>query len=122
MRQGRLPLKRRAALALTPQLQPLRQTIEGALPLVRIEDLWMQVEHCGGCTQACRRPGERMPRMPHCAQPLLAPLMAHGTNVGIAALAHRVEDVTAAMLPDRSPGCLREATRKAANAILGNFP
>ena len=121
IRQGRLHLKRRDALELPPQLKQLRQTIEGALPLVRIEDLLMQGDPWGGFTQAFRRPGERMPRIPNFAKTLLATLSAHGTNLGIAAMAHSVEDVTADRLQDRSPWCLREDTLKAANALLVNF-
>jgi TnpA family transposase len=118
---GRLHLKRREALELTPQLKQLRQTIEGALPLVRIEDLLMQVDRWCGFTQAFRRPGERMPRIPNFAKTLLATLIAHGTTLGIAAMAHSVEDLTADMLQDMSQWCLREDTLKAANALLVNF-
>lgn len=118
---GRLHLKRRDALELTPRLTQLRQTIEGALPLVRIEDLLMHVDRWCGFTQAFRRPGERLPRLPHFAKTLLATLIAHGTNLGIAAMAHSVEDLTADMLQDMSQWCLREDTLKAANAILVNF-
>ena len=121
IRKGRLHLKRRDALELPPRLKQLRQTIEGALPLVRIEDLLMQVDRWCGFTQAFRRPGERMPRIPHFAKTLLATLIAHGTNLGIATMAHSVEDVTADMLQDMSQWCLREDTLKAANAILVNF-
>jgi TnpA family transposase len=121
IRGCRLHLKRRDALELTPQLKQLRQTIEGALPLVRIEDLLMQVDQECGFTQAFRRPGERLPRIPNFAKTLLATLIAHGTNLGIAAMAHSVEDLTADMLQDMSQWCLREDTLKAANAILVNF-
>lgn len=102
IRKGRLHLKRRDALELTPQLKQLRQTIEGALPLVRIEDLLMQVDRWCGFTQVFRRPGERMPRIPHFTKTLLATFIAHGTNLGIAAMAHSVDDVTADMLQDMS--------------------
>ena len=121
IRKGRLHLKRRDALELPPRLKQLRQTIEGALPLVRIEDLLMQVDAWCGFTQAFRRPGERMPRIPHFFKTLLATLIAHGTNLGIATMAHSVEDMTADMLQDMSQWCLREDTLKAANAILVNF-
>jgi hypothetical protein len=121
MRGGRLHLQRREALELTPQLQQLRQTMEAALPLVRLADLWMPVDQECGVTQAFRRPGERLPRRPNFAQTLLATLLAHGTHLGIAAMAHSGEDLTADMLQDMSPWCLREDTLKAANAIVVNF-
>jgi TnpA family transposase len=121
IRSGRLHLKRRAALEVTPRLRHLRRTIEGSLPLVRIEDLLTQVDQWCGFTQAFRRLGEQPPRIPHFAKTLLATLIAHGTNLGIAAMAHSVEDITVDMLQDMSQWCLREETLKAANAILVNF-
>jgi TnpA family transposase len=114
-------LKRRDALEVTPRLRHLRRTIEGSLPLVRIEDLLTQVDQWCGFTQAFRRLGEQPPRIPHFAKTLLATLIAHGTNLGIAAMAHSVEDITVDMLQDMSQWCLREETLKAANAILVNF-
>ena len=56
IRGDRLHLKRRDALELPPRLKQLRQTIEGALPRVRIEDLLTQVDHWCDFTQAFRRP------------------------------------------------------------------
>ena len=81
----------------------------------------MQVDRWCGFTQVFRRPGERMPRIPHFTKTLLATFIAHGTNWGIAAMAHSVDDVTADMLQDMSQWCLREDTLKAANALLVNF-
>jgi TnpA family transposase len=52
---------------------------------------------------------------------LLATLIAHGTNLGIASMAHSVEGITADMLQDMSQGCLREETLHAANTILVNY-
>ena len=121
LRAGRLHLKRREALELPPRLTQLRRTIEGALPLVRIEDLLMQVDHWCAFTQAFRRPGERMPRIPNFTKTLLATLIAHGTNLGIAAMAHSVDDITTDMLQDMSQWCLREDTLQAANACVVDF-
>jgi TnpA family transposase len=121
IRSGRLHVKRRDALEVTPRLRQLRRTIEGSLPLVRIEDLLTQVDQWCDFTQAFRRLGEQPPRIPHFAKTLLATLIAHGTNLGIAAMAHSVEDITVDMLQDMSQWCLREETLKAANAILVNF-
>jgi TnpA family transposase len=60
-------------------------------------------------------------RIPHFFTTLLATLIAHGTNLGIATMAHSVEGITADMLQDMSQWCLREDTLKAANTILVNF-
>jgi hypothetical protein len=122
IRDNRLHLKRRDALELPTRLKQLRHTIEGALPRVRIEDLLMQVDTWCDFTRAFRPPGERAPQVPNFFTTLLATLIAHGTNLGIAMMAHSVEDgITADMLQEMSQWCLREDTLKAANAILVNF-
>jgi TnpA family transposase len=53
---------------------------------------------------------------------LLATLIAHGTNLGLATMANSVKDgITAEMLQEMSQWCLREETLTAANAILVNY-
>ena len=81
----------------------------------------MQVDAWCDFTRVFRRPDEREPRIPNFYSTLLAPLIAHGTNRGMATMAHSVEGLTADMLQDMSQGGLREATLNAANTILVNF-
>src|SRR6266446_949622 len=121
IRHNRLHLKRRDALELSPRLQQLRRTIEGALPLVRIETLLSQVDAWCDFTRVFWRPNERAARIPDFFTTLLATLIAHGTNLGIATMAHSVEGITVDMLQDMSQGCLREDTLNAANTILVNY-
>jgi TnpA family transposase len=60
--------------------------------------------------------------MAHGFTTLLATLIAHSTNLGLATMAHSVEaGITTKMLQEMSQWCLREDTLKAANAILVNF-
>src|SRR2546422_5400913 len=121
IRHNRLHLKRRDALELPPRIQQLRRTIEGALPLVRIEALLTQVDEWCDFTRVFRRPDERTSRIPHFFTTLLATLIAHGTNLGIATMAQSVEGITADMLQDMSQGCLREDILHAATTILVNY-
>jgi TnpA family transposase len=121
IRHNRVHLKRRDALEVPPRLKHLRRTIEGALARVRIEDLLRQVDAWCGFTRAFRPPAERVPRIPNFTTTLLATLIAHGTNLGLATMAHSVEGITADMLQEMSQWCLRADTLKAANAILVNF-
>jgi hypothetical protein len=122
IRDNRLPLKRREALERPPQLTQLRHTSEGALPRGRSEDLLMQVDTWCDCPRAFRHPGDRAPPVPNFCTTLLATLMAHGTHWGLATMAQSVEGgITAEMLQELSQWCLREATRKAAHAILVTF-
>ena len=64
----------------------------------------------GAVSRAFRRPDERPPHIPHFLTTLLATLIAHGTNLGIAMMAHSVEGITADMLQEMSQWCLREDT------------
>jgi len=121
IRRDRLHLKRRDALELPPRILQLRRTIEGALPRVRIEDLLTQVDAWCDFTRVFRRPDERASRIPNFSTTLLATLIAHGTNLGIATMAQSVEGITADMLQDMSQGCLREDIPNAANTILVNY-
>ena len=122
IRRDRLHLKRRDALELSPRLQQLRRTIEGALPRVRIEDLLTQVDAWCDFTRAFRHPGERAPRVPHFCTTLLATLIAHGTNLGLATMAHSVEQASRRTCSKRCrSGASGRETLKAANALLVNF-
>ena len=122
IRRNRRHLKKREALEISPRLIQLRRTLESALPRVRIEDLLLQVDRWCDFTRVFRHPGERAPRVPHFLTPLLATLIAHGTNLGLATMAHSVEEpMTADMLQEMSQWCVREETLKAANALLVNY-
>src|SRR6266700_344555 len=87
-----------------------------------IEDLLTDVDTWCHFTQAFHRPNERAPRMTNFFTTLLATLIAHGTNLGLATMANSVEEgITADRLQAMSQWCLREDTLQAANAILVRF-
>jgi TnpA family transposase len=122
IRRDRLHLKKRDALELPPQIIQLRRTLESALPRVRIEDLLTDVDTWCDFTRVFRHPGERATAVPNFFTTLLATLIAHGTNLGLATMAHSVEDrITADMLQEMSQWCVREDTLKAANALVVNY-
>ncbi|MEE8292726.1 MAG: Tn3 family transposase, partial [Candidatus Tectomicrobia bacterium] len=124
IRGGRLHLKKRNALEVPPRIKQLRRTIEGALPRVRIEDLLTEVDMWCDFTQVFRQAGagERTPRMTNFFPTLLATLIAHGTNLGLAMMANSVDEgITPENLQEMSQWCLREDTLQAANALLVNF-
>ena len=52
---------------------------------------------------------------------LMAALVAHGTNLGIAAMADSTEDLTVRMLQHVSRTCLRDETIRRANAAIVNY-
>jgi hypothetical protein len=118
IRDGRLRLKRRDAMAIPRALHELRATISASLPRVRIEDLLQDVDEWCGFTRAFQPLGGYLPRGADPHRTLLATLIAHGTNLGLAAMSQSVDALTAEALQDTSRWFLRGATLKAANTIL----
>ena len=118
VRDGRLKLKRRDALPIPRTLLQLRATIGASLPRVRIEDLLQDVDEWCGFTRAFQPLGGYQPRDADLPRSLLATLIAHGTNLGLAAMSQSVDSLTAATLQDTSRWFLRDATLKTANTIL----
>jgi TnpA family transposase len=118
---GRLKLKRRDALPISRELQQLRETCRASYPRVRIEDVLQDVDEWCGFTRAFQPLGGYTPRDKDPYRSLLATLIAHGTNLGLAAMSQSVDDLTADMLQDTSRWFLRDETLKAANTSLVNY-
>jgi hypothetical protein len=96
----------------------LRETIKASMPRVRIEDLLQDVDAWCGFTRAFQPLSGYEPRAGDISRPLLATLIAHGTNLGLAAMSQSVDSVTGEQLQDINRWFLREATIKVANTIL----
>jgi hypothetical protein len=99
-------------------LHELRATIGASLPRVRIEDLLQDVDEWCGFTRAFQPLGGYQSRGCDLHRSLLATMIAHGTNLGLAAMSQSVDTLTADALQDTSRWFLRDATIKAANTIL----
>ena len=115
---GRLKLKKRDTLPIPHALRELRATVGASLPRVRIEDLLQDVDEWCGFTRAFQPLGGYQPRGGDPHRSLLATLIAHGTNLGLAAMSQSVDTLTAEALQDTSRWFLRDATLKAGNTIL----
>ena len=118
---GRLKLKVADALPIPRDVRQLRDTLKASLPRVRIEDLLQDVDEWCGFTRAFEPLGGYESRGRGTYRPLLATLIAHGTNLGLAAMAQSVDAVTAEMLQDTSRWFLRDTTLKAASAVLVDY-
>ena len=119
---GRVKLKQRDAMPVPRELHRLRDTIRTSMPRVRIEDLLQDVDEWCGFTRAFQPLGGYASRPGHNAhRALLATLIAHGTNLGLAAMSQSTDCLTAGVLQDTSRWFLREATLKTANAILVDY-
>jgi TnpA family transposase len=121
VRHGRLQLKRPDALEIPERTRQLRRAIETSLPRVRIEELLQDVDRHCGFTRELRPIGGYEPRLSNLYQSQLAALIAHGTNLGIAAMGHSAEGITPDMLQHVSRFFLTDATLKIANAAVVDF-
>jgi hypothetical protein len=121
IRDGCLCLKRPDALDIPDRVRELRRVIETQLPRIRIEDVLAEVDTWCEFTRAFQPLGEYQSRSAHLPATLLAALIAHGTNLGIAAMGHSAEGITVDMLRQVSHWWLREETLKAANVALVNY-
>src|SRR6266566_7964331 len=109
----------------------LRQLLRRDLARVRIEQLLMDIDaHCGFSRHlvpplADPAHGEGDPALfltpaQHYSA-LMAALVAHGTNLGIWAMANSTEGLTVRMLQHVSRTCLRDETIRRANAAIVNY-
>ena len=118
VRHGRLTLKQRDAMPVSRTLRELRATVGASFGRVRIEDLLQDVDEWCGFTRAFQPLGGYQPRSADPQRSLLATLIAHGTNLGLAAMSQSVDTLTANALQDTSRWFLRPATIKAANTVM----
>ena len=114
---GELRLRRDDALPIPPSLRKLRAVIGASLPQIRVEDMLRQVDRWTGLTRVLTPLGGYEPRTggEDAYRTLLAALVAHGTNLGVAAMAGSIEGMTPDRLHHTSQWFLREATLKAAS-------
>jgi TnpA family transposase len=119
---GRLKLKRTDALPISRELAQLRLTFQASYPRVRIEDLLQDVDEWCGFSRAFQPLAGYEPRSRgNHHRSLLATLIAHGTNLGLAAMSQSIDTIEAEALQDTSRWFMREETLKAANAILVDY-
>jgi len=96
--------------------------LEATLPKIRIEDALLDVHRRCGFLNEFKplagydaRPSEKHQRI------LLAALIAHGTNLGIAAMGNSTKGITVDELSHASRWFIRESTIKAANAVIVDY-
>jgi TnpA family transposase len=118
---GKLKLHTRDALPITNEVKALRGLIEASLARVRIEDLLRDVDAATHFTRVFRPLSGYESRGGSVYPTLLAAIIAHGTNLGIAAMGQSAQGITADMLQHVSQWFLREETIKAANAALVDY-
>jgi TnpA family transposase len=115
---SRLVLSRRDALDVPNQVLELRRMIETRLPRIRIEDLLVEVDSWCHFSGELVPLGDQRPRSENPYALLLAALVAHGTNLGIATMAQSTNGISVDALHHVSRWSLRPETLKAANRVL----
>jgi len=118
---GELLLSRRDALEIPATVRELRRVIESHLPRTRIEDLLVDVDNRCGFTGELVPASGYTPRLENQYATLLAALVAHGTNLGIATMAQSTRGMTVDMLHEASRWWLRPECLKAANRVLVDY-
>lgn len=112
LRDGRLEFTRFEADEEPDGVRELRRVIETHMPRIRIEDLLLEVDSWCGFTRELAPLGGHRSRA-DCPYPaLLATLVAHGTNLGLATMAQSTEGISADVLHHVSRWHLRQETLK----------
>lgn len=117
---GRLAISHRDALDVPDEVLELRRVVETRLPRIRIEDLLVEVDSWCRFSEELAPLGDQRPRAENPYALLLAALVAHGTNLGIATMAQSAEGLTVDALHHVSRWSLRPETLRAANRVLVN--
>ncbi len=99
----------------------LRRLIEARLPRIRLEDLLVEVDSWCGFTRELAPFGGYEPRMDNLYSSLLAALVAHGTNLGIATMAQSTKGISIDTLQHVSRWYLGEDALKAASRVLVDY-
>ena len=102
------------------EVKMLRQMIEASLPKIRIEYLLLEVDALCGFSKELK-PLDGFTGFDAKLPERLAALVAHGTNLGIHAMAESTSDISIDILQDISRTCLRVDSLKAANTILVDY-
>jgi hypothetical protein len=127
---GRLRLRRDPRQKEPEGMAALRQLVRRDLSRVRIEHLLLEVDARCGFSQHLTPPLAEASTWDNDDSILLTPerhysalmaaLVAHGTNLGISAMADSTENLTVRMLQHISRTCLREETIWRADAAIVN--
>ena len=116
-----ISFKKEEALPVSPETEKLRELIASQIPKVRIEKLLKEVNALCSFVDAIRPVDGSTSRTDNYLPSLYASLIAHGTNLGIYAMANSNDKITVSMLQRATKACFREDTLKASNTILVNY-
>ena len=117
---GKLKLKRDDKIIVPPAVTTLQKVINARLPLVRIEQLLMEVDRLTGFSRHFTPVQGHQARPPHFYKTLMAALISQATNLGVVAMRASVQGLSVDMLRHVLQDFVREDTLTAANAEIVN--
>ncbi len=116
----KLPTRADEALDVSKDVRELRRAIETHMPEIGIEDVLVEVDRRCRFTRELTPLGTYTPRVENLYPALLATLLAHGTNMGVAQMA-QASRIPAESLQYVSRWFLRDETLRAANCALVDY-
>lgn len=117
---GKLKLSRDQKTGFSEQVKKLQATINSGLPMIRIENLLMEVDAEIGFTKHFTTFQKHQAHPPNFYKTLISSILSQATNLGIVAMSSSVEDVSVDMLRYVLNGYVREETLTNANAEIVN--
>jgi TnpA family transposase len=118
---NRLAVSKEDALEAPRSVRNLKRLIETRLPRIRLEDLLVEVDAWCGFTRELTPLHDYAPRTENMYPALLAALVAHGTNLGIATMAQSTKGVSMDTLQHVSRWYLGADALKAASRVLVDY-
>ncbi len=117
---GKLKLSRDKKTDISDKVKKLQATINSGLPMIRIENLLMEVDAEIGFTKHFTTFQKHQARPPNFYKTLISAILSQATNLGIVAMSSSVEDISVDMLRYVLNGYVREETLTNANAEIVN--
>lgn len=117
---GRLKLKRDDKAALPDSVTKVQKVIDASLPLIRIEELLIEVDKLTKFSRHFTPIPNHQSRPPHFYRTLMAAIISQATNLGIVSMSASVKDITVDMLRRVLDNFVREETLTAASAEIVN--
>jgi hypothetical protein len=118
IQDGKLKLKRYAKVAVPAAVTTLQKVMEARLPMMRIEQLLMEVDRLTHLSRHVTPVQGHAARPPQFYRTFLAALISQATNLGVVSMSASVQGITVDMLRRVLQDCIREDPLTAASAAI----
>ena len=117
---GKLKLKRNDKLILPNSVSGLQRVIDSHMPLIRIEQLLMEVDRLTGFSKHFKPIQGHQARPPQFYKSLIASIVSQATNLGVVSMSASMKDTSVDMLRRILQYFISEENLKAASAEIVN--